>query len=290
MEPIVFVDGEYRPKSQAVVNVFDHGLLYGDGCFEGIRWYNRRIFKLEEHLRRLYDSARVLMITIPMTQAEMAEAVIETCRRNNLDDGYIRLVVTRGVGDLGISPLTCKRASVIIIANTISLYPKEVYETGSPIITASVRRMPVDSLNGRVKSLNYLNNIMAKMEAIHAGVIEAIMLDHQGHIVECTVDNFFTVRDGVLTTPPAHVGALRGVTRDTVLDLARSLGIETREDHLTLYEAYTADEVFLTGSGAEVIPVTAIDRRPIGDGKPGATTKRLMVAYKDLVRSAGTPF
>lgn len=290
MEPIVFVDGEYRPKSQAVVNVFDHGLLYGDGCFEGIRWYNRRIFKLEEHLRRLYDSARVLMITIPMTQAQMAEAVIETCRRNNLDDGYIRLVVTRGVGDLGISPLTCKRASVIIIANTISLYPKEVYETGSPIITASVRRTPVDSLNGRVKSLNYLNNIMAKLEAIHAGVIEAIMLDHQGHIVECTVDNFFTVRDGVLTTPPAHVGALRGVTRDTVLDLARSLGIETREDHLTLYEAYTADEVFLTGSGAEVIPVTAIDRRPIGDGKPGATTKRLMAAYKELVRSAGTPF
>lgn len=287
-EPLIYIDGEYLPKSQAKVSVFDHGLLYGDGVFEGIRCYRRNVFRLDAHLERLYDSAKAILINIPMGIDEMREATLETIRRNNFDDCYLRTVVTRGVGDLGISPHTCKKPSVIIIAATIALYPKEFYETGLPIITAATRRVPPDSFSPRIKSLNYLNNILARMEAFHAGVQEAIMLDRDGYIVECTADNFFVVKKGVLFTPPTYQGALRGVTRDAVIDVARESGIDVREERLTQYEAYVADEVFLTGTGAEMIPVVSIDKRTIGDGKPGPMFRMLLEKFRAITSVQGT--
>jgi branched-chain amino acid aminotransferase len=287
MEQIIYLDGEYVPKSQAKVSVFDHGVLYGDGVFEGIRSYGGNVFRLMEHLERLYDSAKVIMLPIRETREEMAHIVCETIRRNNLTDSYIRLVVTRGVGDLGISPLTCPRPTTFCIAGQIAMFPQELYRDGLAIITASTRRVTPDAFSPRVKSLNYLNNVLAKLEAHHAGVRDALMLDHQGYIVEATAANFFAVKKGELFTPPVHQGSLRGITRDAVIELAKAAGIAVHEERLTLYEAYTADEVFLTGTGAEMIPVVDIDKRIIGTGKPGPVFQDLLPRFRKLVLTDG---
>lgn len=290
MAEIVYVNGQFLPRDQAKVSVFDHGLLYGDGVFEGIRFYKRNVFRLRQHLDRLYSSAKYIMLDIPGTRDELAEIVLETCRRNNLDDGYIRLLITRGEGTLGLNPFLCKMAGVVVIASRIQMYPQEYYEKGLPLITAATRRFGHEALSPRVKSLNYLNNIMAKIEAIHCGVLEALMLDQHGYIVECTGDNVFLVKDGIVYTPPVYQGALRGITRDAVMELASKAGIEVREDRLTLYEAYDADECFLTGTAAEIIPVNSIDRRIIGDGKPGPVTAQLLAAFQELTCVDGEKF
>jgi len=287
---VIYVNGEFLPKDQAKISVFDHGLLYGDGVFEGIRFYGRNIFRLEEHLERLYSSAKYIMLKPPKSHQELIELTAETCRRNGHDDGYIRLIVTRGEGTLGLNPYACTEPGLIIIASKIQLYPQEYYEKGLPVIVAATRRFSPDGLSPRVKSLNYLNNIMAKMEAIHSGVQEAIMLDQSGFIVECTGDNFFIIRKGVVFTPPTYQGALRGVTRDAVIEIAKEKGIEVREERLTLYEAFEADECFLTGTAAEIIPVIAIDRRPIGDSKPGPITGDLIAAFRKITTEQGVKF
>jgi branched-chain amino acid aminotransferase len=285
----IWLDGELVEESQAKVSVFDHGLLYGDGVFEGIRFYNRRVFRLEEHIRRLFDSARAIVLEIPWTREEVCKFVVETVAANGLDDGYIRLVVTRGAGGLGLNPYLCKRASMFIIASTISLYPQEHYENGLAVITCATRRPAPAALMPQVKSLNYLNNIMAKVEAIQANALEAVMLNEQGYVSECTGDNIFILRDGVLHTPLVSDGALDGVTRRVILELADQLGVPKVERSLTRYDLYIADEFFLTGTAAEVIPVVSLDRRVIGDGKPGATTRRFIAAFKELAATTGTP-
>lgn len=283
MSQIVFLDGQYLPVEQARVSVYDHGVLYGDGIFEGIRCYEGNIFRLREHLVRLWDSAKVIGLTIPMTMEELEFAHCETMRRNDLEDAYIRTVVTRGAGDLGIDPRKCARPTVYIIAGKIALFPAEDYEKGVPIITASTRRVQLDAFNPRVKSLNYLNNVLAKMEATNAGVRDAMMLNGQGYLVECTAANIFLLRDGVLSTPPTHVGALRGITRDAVIGLAREAGIEVREQLLTQFDAYTAEEFFVTGTGAEIMPITKVDGRVIGAGVAGKVTKALTARFRELV-------
>jgi branched-chain amino acid aminotransferase len=285
----IWLDGELVDESAAKVSVFDHGLLYGDGVFEGIRFYNRRVFRLEEHIKRLFESARAIVLEIPWTQEEVCKFVVETVAANGLDDGYIRLVVTRGAGGLGLNPYLCKRASMFIIASTISLYPEEHYENGLSVITCATRRPAPAALMPQVKSLNYLNNIMAKVEAIQADALEAVMLNEQGYVAECTGDNIFILRDGVLYTPLVSDGALDGVTRRVILELADQLGVPKVEKSLTRYDLYIADEFFLTGTAAEVIPVVAYDRRVIGEGKPGAITKRFIAAFKELASTTGTP-
>lgn len=285
----IYLDGQFVPKEKAVVSVFDHGLLYGDGVFEGIRSYNGRVFKLEEHLKRLYDSAKFIMLEIPLRREEMQEVVLETLRRNRLRDAYIRLVVTRGVGDLGLSPDKCPKPTIFCIAADIALYPERYYTEGLEVITVPTRRNLGEALNPRVKSLNYLNNILAKIEGKIAGVEEAIMINQEGYVVECTGDNIFLVRNGVLITPPSHVGALEGITRNTVLELATEMKIPTKEELFTRYEVYTADECFLTGTAAEVIPVVKVDRRIIGEGVPGALTVKLNAAFRELTQTTGTP-
>jgi branched-chain amino acid aminotransferase len=285
----VYIDGKFYSEKDAKISVFDHGLLYGDGVFEGIRAYHGRVFKLKEHIERLYWSAKAILLEIPMTPAEMTEAVLETCRKNRCRDGYIRLVVTRGVGTLGLNPNRCKRPSVIIIAGKIQLYPPELYEQGMAIVTVPTTRNLVNAVNPAIKSLNYLNNILAKIEANNAGVEEAIMLNQEGYVAECTGDNIFIVHQGQLRTPPLSAGALYGITRNTVLDLARERGISVAEMNLTRYDLYIADECFLTGTGAEIIPVTRIDGRVIGQGKPGPVTRDLIQRYHALTRVAGEP-
>ena len=285
----VYIDGKFYNEKDAKISVFDHGLLYGDGVFEGIRAYHGRVFKLKEHIERLYWSAKAILLEIPLTPAEMTEAVLATCRKNRCRDGYIRLVVTRGVGTLGLNPNRCKRPSVVIIAGKIQLYPPELYEQGMAIVTVPTTRNLVNAVNPAIKSLNYLNNILAKIEANNAGVEEAIMLNQEGFVAECTGDNIFLVRQGQLFTPPLSAGALYGITRNTVLDLARERGIPTAETNLTRYDLYIADECFLTGTGAEIIPVTRIDGRVIGDGKPGPVTRDLIQRYHALTRIAGEP-
>lgn len=287
MEPIVYLDGEYVPQSQAKISVLDHGVLYGDGVFEGIRLYSKNIFRLKQHLDRLWDSAHAIVLSIPISREEMAEIVAETCRRNGLENGYIRLVVTRGVGELGLNPYKCPNPSVFCIASTIKLYPDEFYRNGLDIITAATRRIAPDAFSVRVKSLNYINNIMAKINAINAGVLEALMLTPEGYVLEATGDNVFLVKDGKLITPPTYMGALRGITRDAVIDLARELSIPVIEEPFTLYEVYTADEMFLTGTAAEVIPVSKVDGRPINDGKPGPVTKRLLERFHQITSTEG---
>jgi branched-chain amino acid aminotransferase len=287
---IVYIDGQYLPVDQAKISVFDHGLLYGDGIFEGIRFYKRNIFRLAEHIERLYSSAKYLMLNMPMAPEELMEATAETCRRNQLEDGYIRLVVTRGSGSLGLNPFKAGPPCTIIIASRIQLYPEECYLEGMPVITASTRRYSQDAMSPKVKSLNYLNNILAKIEAVNAGVQEAIMLDRDGYVVECTGDNIFLVKKGVVYTPPIYQGALRGITRDAVVGLARARGLEVREERFTLYECYDADEVFLTGTAAEVVPVNAIDRRMIAEGRPGPITLALMADFKQLTTTQGVRF
>jgi len=285
----IYIDGKYYSEKDAKISVFDHGLLYGDGVFEGIRAYHGRVFKLKEHIERLYWSAKAILLEIPMTPAEMTEAVLETCRKNRCRDAYIRLVVTRGVGTLGLNPNRCKRPSVIIIAGKIQLYPPELYEQGMAIVTVPTTRNLVNAVNPAIKSLNYLNNILAKIEANNAGVEEAIMLNNEGFVAECTGDNIFIVRQGQLFTPPLSAGALYGITRNTVLDLARERGIPVSETNLTRYDLYIADECFLTGTGAEIIPVTRIDGRLIGNGKPGPITRDLIQRYHALTRVSGEP-
>jgi len=289
MQLQIYIDGQFYPESEAKVSVFDHGLLYGDGIFEGIRFYNGRVFKLDEHLERLWDSARALMLTIPMTIKEMEAATLETIRKNGLRDGYIRLVVTRGKGNLGLSPDRCPKASVIIIAATIQLYPPEAYERGMTIVTCATRRTAPAALSPAVKSLNYLNNIMAKIEANMTGADEGLMLNEEGYVAECTGDNIFIVKRGEIYTPPVYAGSLRGITWQAVLDIAAELGLKVTVQQLTRYDLYTADEFFLTGTAAEVIAAVKLDNRIIGDGKPGPITNRIIARFRELTQSTGTP-
>lgn len=280
----IFLDGQIVPVEQARISVFDHGLLYGDGVFEGIRSYGGRVFRLDAHLRRLEHSARAIRLELPLTSAELTTAVYDTLKANNVIDGYIRLVVTRGVGYLGLSPVRTGRPSVFIIADQIELYPKDLYDKGMDIISSSVVRNHPNAVSPRIKSLNYLNNILAKIEALDAGVQEAIMYNHLGNVAECTGDNIFLVREGGLQTPPLDAGILEGITRDAVIELVRKRGLPLREMSLTRHDLYIADECFLTGSAAEVIPVTRIDGRPIGTGQPGPITRQLMADFRELVQ------
>jgi len=284
----IYLDGKFVDQADAKVSVFDHGLLYGDGIFEGIRLYQGNIFRLDEHLERLEYSAKALLLKMPLTRQEVAEATCETCRQNNLTDGYIRLVVTRGVGDLGLSPWLCPTPSIFIIADKIALYPAEHYTTGLSIVTVPTRRMSAAALSPAVKSLNYLNNILAKIEARQAGALEAIMLNDQGYVAECTGDNIFIVHKGEILTPAASQGALKGITRDTIFDIAKEIGVPIREVDLTRYDVWCADECFLTGTGAEVIPVVKLDGREIGAGNPGAVTQKVLTAFRRRVLTEGT--
>jgi branched-chain amino acid aminotransferase len=286
----IWLDGKLVDESEAKISVFDHGLLYGDGVFEGIRIYNGRIFRLEEHIKRLFDSAKAIILKLPWTQEEVCKFTCETVAANNLTDGYIRLVVTRGAGELGLNPYLCEVPSMFIIASTIKLYPDETYKNGLSIITCATRRPAPAALMPQVKSLNYLNNIMAKVEAIQAKALEAVMLNEQGYVAECTGDNLFLIKDGKLLTPLISDGALDGITRAVIIELAEKLGVPFHERSLTRYDIYTADECFLTGTAAEVIPVVALDQRTIGDGKPGPFTARFLKAFHELATSTGTPF
>ncbi|HCE06248.1 MAG TPA: branched-chain-amino-acid transaminase [Verrucomicrobiales bacterium] len=283
----VFVDGKFVDEKKAVVSVFDHGLLYGDGVFEGIRAYNGRVFKLSEHVDRLFYSAKAILLKIPMSHRAICAAVREACKRNKIRDGYIRLVVTRGAGTLGLDPNRCSKPQVIIIADKIQLYPETFYKKGLEIVTVPTTRNHTNAVNPAIKSLNYLNNILAKIEAINAGCVEAIMLNSQGFVAECTGDNVFMLKGGQLLTPPLAAGALYGITRGVAIELAKSLGVEVAEPNLTRYDLYNADEVFITGTAAEVVPVVKIDGRQIGSGKPGKLTKNLIKAYQNLTNSTG---
>jgi branched-chain amino acid aminotransferase len=285
----IYLNGKLVPESEAVVSVFDHGLLYGDGVFEGIRAYHGKVFRLEGHVDRLYRSAAAIALNIPMTREAMAAAVVETCRANGIHDGYIRLIVTRGVGSLGLNPYLCKEPQVIIIAGAIQLYPKELYQTGMNVVTVGTVRNHVEAINPRIKSLNYLNNVLAKIEAINAGVLECIMLNPQGFVAEASGDNIFVVRGDKLITPPVWCGALEGITREVVMELAPACGLVVKEDVLTRYDLYTADELFLTGTAAEIISVVNVDRRVIGAGKPGPHTLRLLAAFGEETKTTGTP-
>ncbi|HHV79479.1 MAG TPA: branched-chain-amino-acid transaminase [Firmicutes bacterium] len=286
---VVYVDGEFVPACEAKVSVFDHGFLYGDGVFEGIRAYNGRVFRLTEHLDRLYESARAIALEIPVSWSEMERITLETVRRNGLRDAYIRLVVSRGVGDLGLDPRKCQKPTIVCIADSITLYPKELYETGLKVMTVPTRRVAVDALNPRVKSLNYLNNILAKIEANLVGMAEVIMLSPEGYVVEATGDNVFIVKKSKLITPPSYMGILEGITRATIMELAPALGLTVVEQPLTRHDLYVADECFLTGTAAEAIPVVEIDGRKIRDGKPGKYTLELIELFRDYANSHGTP-
>src|SRR5881628_129215 len=290
MENVVYVDGKFLPQSQAKVTVFDHGLLYGDGVFEGIRAYNRRVFRLERHMERLYHSAKAIDLKIPHSPEEFVEIVLDTCRRNNIVDGYIRPIVTRGPGDLGLDPRKCTQGpSVIVIANPgIALYPKEKYDQGLRLVTSSYRRVPPQSLSPSIKSLNYLNQILARIEANQYGADEALLLDVQGYVSEASADNFFIVQNHSVITPPTSTN-LPGVTRETAMELAEKLGVRTVEKPFTLYDVWASNEAFITGTAAEIGPVVEVDGRMIGDGKPGKITKQLMKAFRDLVTTTGTP-
>ncbi len=286
---LIFVNGKIVPKEEATISVFDHGFLYGDGVFEGIRVYDGVVFRLREHIERLYESARTLALEIPMSREEMIEATLRTVAANQRRDAYIRLVVSRGAGDLGIDPANCRDATVVIIVDSIKLYPPEMQEKGVPLVTSSVRRTPLECLDTRVKSLNYLNNIMAKIQAKGAGAMEAVMLNTQGMVAECTADNLFIVKSGALKTPDLTQGALGGITRSAILDLARQAGIPAFETVFALHDVYNADECFLTGTGAEVVPVVSLDGRPIGDGSPGPMTRRLAAEFRKLRKTDGIP-
>ncbi|OGS50920.1 MAG: branched-chain-amino-acid transaminase [Euryarchaeota archaeon RBG_16_68_12] len=290
MENVAYLDGKFVPESEAKVTIFDHGLLYGDGVFEGIRAYSKRVFKLERHVDRMFQSAKAIDLAIPHTREEFVELILQTCRRNNVNDGYIRPIVTRGPGDLGLDPRKCKRGpTVIIIAQPgIALYPKEKYEKGLRVVTASCRRVPPQALSPSIKSLNYLNQILARIEANHAGADEALMLDVQGYVSEATADNFFIVQNHSLVTPYTSTN-LPGITRETVMELAEKAGIRAVEKPFSMFDVWAADEAFITGTAAEIGPVVEVDGRVIGDGKPGKVTKQLMKAFQEYVRSTGTP-
>ncbi len=282
-ELLVYVDGSYYPKSQAKISVFDHGLLYGDGIFEGIRAYNGSVFKLKEHIDRLYRSAHMIMLEIPMAKEQMIQAVLETLRKNSLKDSYIRLIVTRGVGDLGLNPKKCAKPTIIIITDTITLHKVEAKEKGVTAMLSWVKRDPVDATSHEIKSLNYLNSILAKIEANIAGVDEAICLDKNGFICEGVAENMFMVKNGKLFTPPSYTGALQGITAEEVMRLARRLGYDVEEKNITPYELFNAEEAFFTGTAAEIIPVREINKRTIDSGKPGPITKKLMAEFSKVV-------
>ncbi|NYE56393.1 branched-chain-amino-acid transaminase [Carboxydothermus ferrireducens] len=286
---LIYLDGKFVPEEEAKVSVFDHGLLYGDGVFEGIRAYHNRVFKLKEHIDRLYESAKAILLEIPLTKEEMTEVVLETMRKNNLREGYIRLVVTRGKGDLGLDPRKCPKATVFCIGSSITLYPERFYEEGLEVITVPTRRNLNEASSPRIKSLNYLNNILAKIEANLHGVLEAILLNQEGYVAEATGDNVFIVKNGRLITPPSYAGILEGITRNTVMDLARKRGIPVEEKLFTRYDIFNADECFLTGTAAEVIPVVKVDGRTIGEGVPGPMTKTLIKDFREYVTTDG-PF
>ena len=286
----IWLDGKIVDEADAKISVFDHGLLYGDGIFEGIRFYNGRVFRLTEHIERLYLSAKALLLKMPWTLEEVCEATLQTIRANGLKDGYIRLVVTRGIGDLGLNPYLCPTPSMFIIASGITLYPAELYENGLEVVTCSTRRPTPASLSPQVKSLNYLNNVMAKVEALKAGAKEGLMLNEQGYVAECTGDNVFIVKKDEVITPPVSDGSLDGITRQVIFELCAELGITIREKSMARYDVYTADESFLTGTAAETIPMVKLDEREIGDGKPGPISLKLIEAYRQKVRSEGTLF
>ncbi len=284
MAPKIWINGKLFDKADAKISVYDHGLLYGDGVFEGICIYGGKVFRIKEHVERLYDSARSIALEIPLSRAQMAEAIESTVRANDKKEGYIRLVVTRGAGSLGLDPRKTSDPQIIVIVDDIVMYPPEMYEHGMEIVTAATIRSHPNSTNPRIKSLNYLNNIMAKLEGIRAGCHEALMLNYKGEVAECTGDNVFLVKHGILKTPPLDAGILEGVTRDAVMELANAAGIPVQEPTLTRHDVYTADECFLTGTAAEVISVTKVDGRPIGTGKPGPITRQLREAFLKLVR------
>ncbi len=283
----VYVDGHFVPAAEARISVFDHGFLYGDGVFEGIRVYDGTIFRLAQHVQRLYHSAQCLLLNIPLSPAAMRATIVEAVQRRALPDQYVRVVVSRGPGDLGLDPRHCPHPSVVIIADTISLYPAHFYTDGLALVTVATRRTSSSALDPRIKSLNYLNNILAKLEAQQAGMLEAVMLNAEGYVAECTADNIFFVRQGALFTPSTAAGALQGVTRDSVLDIAQSLGISTTEGFFTRYDLYTADECFMTGTGAEIVPVIRLDGRTIGTGHPGPLTQQIRHGFERLCREDG---
>jgi len=285
----IYLNGKLVSQRDAKISVFDHGLLYGDGVFEGIRAYNGGVFKLEEHINRLYDSAQSIALEIPISKRAMSNAVVKTCAANHLVDGYIRLVVTRGVGTLGLNPYLCKKPQVIIIAADIQLYPQELYERGLNLVTVGTTRNTTEAVNPRIKSLNYLNNVLAKIEAINAGTIECIMLNAQGYVAEASGDNIFVLRGDRLSTPPTWCGALEGVTRNIVMAMAAEKGFTVEERVLTRHDLYTADEVFLTGTAAEIIGAVEIDRRRIGTGKPGVVTRDLEKSFRAMAARTGVP-
>lgn len=284
----IYLDGEYVAEEDAKISVFDHGVLYGDGIFEGIRAYNGRVFRLEEHIDRLFSGARAIRLEPPVNKEEMNQVVLETMRQNNLRDAYIRLVVTRGKGDLGLDPTNCPKPSLFCIAAGIQLYPEELYLNGMEVVTVPTRRNAPEACNPQMKSLNYLNSIMAKLEAKMAGVQEAIMMNNEGYVAEATGDNIFIVHNGKLITPPAFLGILEGVTRHAVMDIAHKKNIPVEERIFTRYDLYSSDECFLSGTAAEIIPVTKADGRTIGTGKPGKITQDCIKAYKELTQSTGT--
>ena len=288
-EAKIYIDGKFYSEANAKVSVFDHGLLYGDGIFEGIRFYNGRVFRLEQHFERLWNSARSICLDIPMTRQEMTEALLETIRQNHLRDGYIRLVVTRGVGNLGLNPEQCKNPSVIIIVATIALYHEDFYRKGLSIVTVATRRSNPASLNPAVKSLNYLNNVMARIEANLASADEALMLNDAGNVAECTADNVFIIKHGQIFTPPTTAGALQGITRSVVFDIAGEFDIKVIEADFTRHDIFVADECFLTGTAAEIVPVVKADGRIIGNGKPGPITTRIIARFREMTHQTGTP-
>ncbi len=285
---LVYLNGEFVPESEAKISVFDHGFLYGDGVFEGIRAYNGRVFKLKEHIDRMYDCARVIKLKIPLTKEEFINAILETLRKNNLRDAYIRPIVTRGVGDLGLNPDICKNPQVIIITKPWGAMYGDLYEKGLKAVTVTVRRNAIDSLPPNIKSLNYLNNILAKIEANAKGGDEAIFLDHNGYVSEGSGDNVFIVKNGVVYTPPT-LNNLRGITRAVTIDIIKKLGIPFVEANLGLFDLYSADEMFVTGTAAEICPITVIDGREVGDGKPGEITRKLMQEFRKVAESEGVP-
>lgn len=283
----IFLGGQFVKKEDAVISVYDHGFLYGDGVFEGIRVYSGNVFRLDAHLKRLYESAQSIMLQIPYTQEEMTQLIVETIRKNQLESAYIRVVVSRGKGNLGLDPSSCINPSVIIIAEELSMYPKEFYERGIKIASVASRRNRPDVLSPQVKSLNYLNNILVKLEANQAGVQEALMLNDQGYVTEGSADNIFIVKNGVIYTPPVYLGALEGITRNAILDVAKAQGFEVRETPFTRHDVYVADEVFLTGTAVEVIAVVEVDGRVIQDGKPGNVTNQLLEEFRRIVTTDG---
>jgi branched-chain amino acid aminotransferase len=286
-EQWIFLNGEFVTKENAKISVYDHGFLYGDGVFEGIRVYSGNVFRLHEHIDRLYNSAKSILLTIPYTKEEMIDYVIETIRRNQYQDAYIRLVVSRGVGDLGLDPYKCRTPQVVIIAEPLALFPKHLYETGIEVVTVATRRNRSDVLSPKVKSLNYLNDILVKIEAHLANVSEALILNDQGYVAEGSGDNVFIIKDKVIYTPPGYVGALEGITRQAIIEIAQDLGYVVKEEPFTRHDVYVADEVFLTGTAAEVIAVVKVDGRVIGEGVPGQHTKRLLEEFRRRVVSEG---